>query len=125
MESNNTKAMREALGLAKKAICNYARHTCDSLAWENSTINANCGDILCVHRDLCKAKTAIQKALAAPPRNCDKVKDHSDAIGKFEKWMGFSPKTADEQDAFFKEHWFEFAIWLIDMNESEVKDGGK
>ncbi len=67
----------------------------------------------------------MKSALAAPPRNCDKVKDHSDAIGKFEKWMGFSPKTADEQDAFFKEHWFEFAMWLIDMNESEVKDGGK
>jgi hypothetical protein len=59
-------------------------------------------------------------ALAAPARNCDKVKDHSDAIEKFEKWMDFSPKTADEQDAFFKEHWFEFAMWLIDMNGSEA-----
>ena len=73
MEASNVKAMREALEIAKKAICNHARacHTCDSLAWENSTINANCADILCAHRDLCKAKTAIQKALSAPPRNCD------------------------------------------------------
>ena len=67
----NAAAKREALEIAKKAICNYAKHICDSLSWENSTINANCGDILCVHRDLCKAKTAIQKALATPPRNCD------------------------------------------------------
>jgi hypothetical protein len=65
--------MREALVIAMKAICHHARanHTCDSLAWENSTINENCGDILCAHRDLCEAKTAIQKALSAPPRNCD------------------------------------------------------
>ena len=69
----NNAACRNALEIAKKAICNHARanHICDSLAWENSTINANCGDILCAHRDLCEAKTAIQKALAAPPRNCD------------------------------------------------------
>jgi hypothetical protein len=72
MEGNQMK-MRDALEIAKKAICNHARanHTCDSLAWENSTINANCGDILCGHRDLCEAKTAIQKALSAPARNCD------------------------------------------------------
>ena len=71
--SNSNEALREALEIAKKAICNHARanHTCDSLAWENSTINANCGDILCAYRDLCEAKTAIQKALAKPPRNCD------------------------------------------------------
>ncbi len=73
MEANDMAAMREALVIAKKAICNHARanHTCDSLAWENSTINANCGDILCGHRDLCEAKTAIQKAISKPPRNCD------------------------------------------------------
>lgn len=72
-EVGNTAAMRKALIIAKKAICNHARknHTCDSLAWENSTINANCGDILCAHRDLCEAKTAIQKALLEKPRNCD------------------------------------------------------
>lgn len=65
--------LREALEMAKKAICHHARvsHICDSLAWENSTINANCADILCGHRDLCEAKTAIQKALAKPQRNCD------------------------------------------------------
>lgn len=68
----NSAALREALIIAKKAICNYAKHICDSLSWENSTINANCGDILCVHRDLCKAKTEIQKALAKPCRNCDR-----------------------------------------------------
>ena len=71
--ANSNEALREALEIAKKAICNHARasHTCDSLAWENSTINANCGDILCSHRDLCEAKTTIQKALALPRRNCD------------------------------------------------------
>jgi len=73
-ERGDCAKLREALEIAKKAICNHARanHTCDSLAWENSTINANCGDILCAHRDLCEAKTAVQKALAAPPRNCDR-----------------------------------------------------
>ena len=73
MKANNMAAMRAALEIAKKAICHHARtkHTCDSLAWESSTINANCGDILCGQRDLCEAKTAIQKALSAPPRNCD------------------------------------------------------
>ena len=70
---NKVEKMEQALEVAKKAICHHARttHTCDSLAWENSTINANCGDILCGHRDLCEAKTAIQKALASPLRNCD------------------------------------------------------
>ena len=71
------------------------------------------------HQTMYNVVKKAKEALAAPARNCDKVKDHSDAIGKFEKWMDFSPKTADEQDAFFKEHWFEFAMWLIDMNESE------
>lgn len=72
MECNQMK-MREALVIAKKAICHHAsaNHTCDSLAWESDTANANCGDILCAHRDLCEAKTAIQKALAEPPRQCD------------------------------------------------------
>ena len=73
MEASNVKAMRDALVIAKKAICHHARtnHTCDSLAWENDTANANCGDILCAHRDLCEAKTAIQKALSEPPRQCN------------------------------------------------------
>lgn len=70
---NGYEQMREALTIAKKAICHHARanHTCDSLAWESSTINANCGDILCGYRDLCEAKTEIQKALSEPPRVCD------------------------------------------------------
>lgn len=65
-------ALRKAFN-KKKAICDHARenHTCDSLAWENSTMNANCGDILCAHRDLCKAKTIIRTALSSPLRNCD------------------------------------------------------
>ena len=73
MREGNQMKMHEALVIAMKAICNHARanHTCASLAWENSTINANCGDILCAHRDLCEAKNAIQKALSAPARNCD------------------------------------------------------
>ena len=73
--------MREALVIAMKAICHHAsaNHTCDSLAWENSTINENCGDILCAHRDLCEAKTAIQKALSEPERNCDIYKTSGEA----------------------------------------------
>jgi len=95
---------RDALEAAKYCLVN--RHTCSGYTIEDTIAK-------------------IDAALAAPARKCDKVKDHSDAIGKFEKWMDFSPKTADEQDAFFKEHWFEFAVWLIDMNESDVKDGSK
>lgn len=91
MKPSNMASLREALEIAKKAICNHVRasHTCDSLAWENSTINANCGDILCAHRDLCEAKTAIQKALAKPPRNCD---------------VGDEEEQAQRIDAFCKSH---------------------
>ena len=67
----NAAKMREALVKAKKAICHHAKYVCQSLSWENSDIQSNCGDILCAHRDLCEAKTAINAALAAPPRNCD------------------------------------------------------
>ena len=89
MEANNMAAMRDALEIAKKAICHHARknHTCDSLAWESSTINANCGDILCAHRDLCEAKTAIQKALAAPLRNCDRFKTRKEARNYFDDFV--------------------------------------
>ena len=67
----NAAKMREALVKAKKAICHHAKYVCQSLSWENSDIQSNCGDILCAHRDLCEAKTAINAALSAPPRNCD------------------------------------------------------
>ena len=83
METNNK--LREALEIAKKAICNHAKHTCDSLAWENSTINANCGDILCAHRDLCEAKTAIHKALAVPVKNCE-VGSPEEQLARFKKF---------------------------------------
>lgn len=66
MEGNQMK-MREALEKAKKAICHHAEHVCQSLSWENSNIQSNCADVLCAHRDLCEAKTAIDAALAAPP----------------------------------------------------------
>ena len=68
----NAAKMREALVKAKKEICHHAKYVCQSLSWENSDIQSNCGDILCAHRDLCEAKTAINAALAAPPRNCDR-----------------------------------------------------
>ncbi len=70
MDGNQMK-MREALVIALKAICHHAEHICQSLSWENSNIQSNCADILCAHRDLCEAKTAIQKALSEPARNCD------------------------------------------------------
>ena len=67
----NVAAMREVLIKAKKAICHHAKCVCSSLSWENSNIQSNCADVLCTHRDLCEAKTAINAALSAPPRNCD------------------------------------------------------
>lgn len=63
--------LREALIQARAAICKKAKYQCQSLSWENSNIQANCGDILCSWRGLCEAKTSINAALAAPPRNCD------------------------------------------------------
>ena len=71
MADGNNAAMREALVKAKKAICHHAEHVCQSLSWENSDIQSNCAVVLCAHRDLCEAKTAINAALAKPPRNCD------------------------------------------------------
>lgn len=71
MEINNNTKLREALIKARSAICEFAKYQCDSLSWENSNIQANCGDVLCSKRGLCEAKTAINAALAAPPRNCE------------------------------------------------------
>ena len=114
MEASNVKAMRKALKEIHQMgidLRNIIPHL--DKRWE-------------VHlKAAINIYQTAERAYLSPPRNCDKVKDHSDAIGKFEKWMGFSPKTADEQDAFFKEHWFEFAMWLIDMKESEATDGEK
>lgn len=69
MQTNNK--LREALIKARSEICKFAKHQCDSLSWENSNMQANCGDVLCSWRGLCEAKTAINAALAEPPRNCD------------------------------------------------------
>lgn len=69
MQTNNKQ--REALIKARSAICHFAKHQCQSLSWENSNIQANCGDVLCSWRGLCEAKTAINAALAAPVKNCE------------------------------------------------------
>lgn len=118
----NEAAMREALVIAKKAICNHARanHTCDSLAWETSTINANCGDILCAHRDLCEAKTAIQKALFAPARNCDLARDWlQDLYCKFKPpaivRREMPPEWVDAVMAFCK--------WLLALADERKGEG--
>ena len=92
--------MREALAKARKAICRHAEHVCQSLAWENSTINANCGDVLCAHRDLCEAKTAIDEALAEPERNCDLLEapknetDEQKIWDDYHKWCN-NPRNRD------------------------------
>lgn len=127
--TQNNAAMREALEMAKKAICNHARanHTCRSLAWENSTINANCGDILCGHRDLCEAKTAIQKALSEPPRNCDRFGDELDAQLAFlnEEWLiSVDRDSMLEKDKF--ENWTDemrsaYARWLMSTAKGDVE----
>ena len=83
--NGNAAAMREALEVAKKAICHHAKHICQSLSWENSNIQSNCADILCAHRDLCEAKTAINAAISAPPRNCDVGTAQEQAI-RFDKF---------------------------------------
>ena len=70
-QPGNVAALREALIKARAAICHHARYQCQSLSWENSNVQANCGDVLCSWRGLCEAKTAINAALSAPPRNCD------------------------------------------------------
>ena len=65
LERGDAAKLREALIKARSAICQFARHQCQSLSWENSNIQANCGDVLCSWRGLCDAKTAINAALAA------------------------------------------------------------
>ena len=67
----NAAKMFEALVIARKAICNHAKYICQSLSWENRNIQSNCQDVLCPHRELCDAKTAINAALSAKTRNCD------------------------------------------------------
>ena len=68
----NAAEMRKTLIKVRSAICHFARYQCQSLSWEKSNIQANCCDVLCSWRDLCDAKTAINAALSAPPRNCDR-----------------------------------------------------
>lgn len=92
----NQKKMREALLKARKAICHHAEHICQSLSWENSDIQSNCADVLCAHRELCEAKTAINVALSAPPRNCD-VGTAEEQWSRFEK-MCFSSRQSDDPD---------------------------
>ena len=70
-EVGNAAKMCETLIKVRSAICHFARYQCQSLSWEKSNIQANCCDVLCSWRDLCDAKTAINAALSAPPRNCD------------------------------------------------------
>lgn len=112
----NNAAMREALVIAKKAICHHTEHICQSLSWENSTINANCADILCAHRDLCEAKTAIQKALAEPPRNCDRFDDADAAISAFRREMRPGNPDIDL---------YHVIDWLLAEGEAEAKPGRK
>ena len=70
-EVGNAAKMCETLIKVRSAICHFARYQCQSLSWEKSNIQANCCDVLCSWRDLCDAKTAINAALSALPRNCD------------------------------------------------------
>ena len=70
-ETVNVAAMRKALEMAKNAICHQFRYNCQSLGSTTSNIQANCGDVVCAMRGICEAKTAINNALSAPPRNCD------------------------------------------------------
>ena len=72
--SGNTAALHEVLKPVKRYLDGY-------------TVN------------ILELRRTVDAALTAPARNCDRVKDYSDAIGKFEKRMDFSPKAADEQDA--------------------------
>lgn len=95
MEANNA-AMREALEKAKKAICHHAAHICQSLSWENSNLQSNCADVLCAHRELCEAKTAINAALAAPPRVCD--------VNTLESLSDFVEKTILTSDLLKNTH---------------------
>ena len=44
--AGNAAEMREVLEKAKKAICHYAEHICQSLSWENSNMQSHCADVL-------------------------------------------------------------------------------
>lgn len=111
--------LREALIKAKSAICHFARHQCQSLSWEDSNLQANCGDVLCSWRGLCRAKTTINAALSAPPRNCDRFADELDAQLAFlnEVWLiSVDRETMLERDKY--ENWTDamrtrYGRWLL------------
>lgn len=115
----NAEAMREALVTAKKAICHHAEYVCRKLAWENGNTQSNCIIMLCAHRDLCEAKTAIQEALSAPARNCDRFADELDAQLAFlnEVWLiSVDRETMLERDKY--ENWTDemrkrYGKWLL------------
>ena len=111
--TGNAAAIREALIIAKKDICHHAKYICQSLSWENSDIQSNCGDILCAQRDLCEAKTAIQKALSAPPRNCDRFKSVKEAAIEFSKRRD-NPQPCPD---------FTFSAWLFATAEEREGEG--
>ena len=110
MEANNMAAMREALVKAKKAICDHAEHICQSLSCENSNIQSNCGDVLCAHRELCEAKTAINAALSAPPRNCDRLKTGKEAKYRF---LQIAELPEGNGDADMREWYRKLIEWLF------------
>ena len=106
----NAAEMRKTLIKVRSAICHFARYQCQSLSWEKSNIQANCCDVLCSWRDLCDAKTAINAALSAPPRNCDiylTKKEQDAAYKKYREYviMSNSNPYIAEDEMMSKEKW--------------------
>lgn len=121
MEGNQQK-MREALIIAKKAICHHAEHICQSLSWENSDLQSNCADVLCAHRELCEAKTAINAALAEPPRNCDV----GTASEQEERYLKLKREHVDRMarcPAVGQSFFFPDSLYWAQMQYEEKKEG--
>lgn len=114
-ETGNVAAMRKALEMAKNAICHQFRYNCQSLGSTTSNIQANCGNVICAMRRICEAKTAINNALAAPPRNCDKFADDESA------WKAYVAEHGGESE--FGEPGgpdpAEYPTWLFDTEAQE------
>ena len=124
VQVGDAAAIREALIIAKKAICHHAKHICQSLSWENSDIQSNCADVLCAHRELCKAKTEINSALSLPQRNCDRFnsgepkKDATDAYDEWQRYCDCSlmPQSCKVESAFRQ--------WIFAKSETQGECDG-
>jgi len=67
--------LREALKLCLRCMCGYCRMDAEARGMTKECVNG------------CEALLMAKAALAAPPRNCDKVKTSWDVLKKWHEWL--------------------------------------